>query len=159
MIDNKKWGVPYITIFDGNKGMKLLHDAKEHIRSKEFFKLLRSLFIFFMSLFFMVDMVIIYGYRTTPDASFTSVGFTLVSLAIACHAVVIAIDSDEKMKSIATGNFYELTYRFWDRAPILYKNQIKEVRDTQSWQLGNFFRHGEKLKKWADSDVQEKLIK
>lgn len=136
----------------------MLQILKESLRKKEFFKDIRLVFIFFTVLLFIVYIVIIYGYGTTPDTSFIALGFTLFSLAIASHAVVIAIESDEKMKSIATGDFFEITYRFWDRAPILYIEQIKEVRDTQSWQLVNLFRHGEKLKGWADSDIQDQLI-
>ncbi len=90
---------------------------------------------------------------------FISIGIALISIGISKESKEIAEDSDKKMQSIATADFYEITYRFWDRAPILYNNQIKEVRDTKSWQLGNLFRHGEKLKKWADSDVQGRLIK
>ena len=90
---------------------------------------------------------------------FISIGFAVLSFYISIVAKYVAESSDEKMKSIATGNFYEITYRFWDRAPVLYDEQIKEVRDTQSWQLGNLFEHGDKLKKWAYPDVQVKLIK
>ncbi len=90
----------------------------------------------------------------------------VLSLFLACHSIVlskeaseIATSSDKKMQSISTADFYEITYRFWDRAPILYEEQSFEVRDTCSWQLGNLFRHGDKLKDWADPDVQDKLIK
>jgi len=89
-----------------------------------------------------------------------------LSLFLACHSIVISKESndistssDKKMQSISTADFYEITYRFWDRAPDLYTQQNKGVRDTQSWQLENLFKHGDKLKNWADSDVQEKLIK
>jgi len=139
--------------------MKWFHKIKEYCKSKSFFLFLRKLFIYFTALFLTVNIIMIYVFGAMPNTSFTALGFTLLSLAIACHAVVIAMNSDEKMKSIATGDFFEITYRFWDRAPILYRKQNKGVRDTQSWQLGNLFRHGDKLKKWADPDVQEKLIK
>ncbi len=139
--------------------MKWFRKIKEYCKSKSFFLSLRYIFIYFTVLFLTLNIVMIYVFGAMPDTSFTALVFTLLSLAIASHAVIIAINSDEKMKSISTGDFYELTYRFWDRAPILYNKKIKEVRDTQSWQLGNLFRHGEKLKKWADPDVQEKLIK
>lgn len=89
-----------------------------------------------------------------------------LSSFFACHSIVISREaseiaekSDRKMQSISTADFYEITYRFWDRAPFLYMRQNIGVRNTQSWQLENLFRHGDKLKKWADPDVQEKLIK
>jgi len=92
--------------------------------------------------------------------------FATLASFFACHSIVlsressnIATSSDKKMQSISTADFYEITYRFWDRAPTLYRKQSYGVRDTYSWQLGNLFRHGEKLKNWADPDVQEKLIK
>jgi len=88
-----------------------------------------------------------------------NISIGILAIGIAWLSVNLGKKSDEKMKSIATGDFFEITYRFWDRAPILYRKQNKGVRDTQSWQLGNLFRHGDKLKKWADPDVQEKLIK
>jgi len=137
--------------------MKWFHKIKEYCKSKSFFLFLRNLFIYFTALFLTVNIIMIYVFGATPNTSFTALGFTLLSLAIACHAVIIAINSDEKMKSISTSDFYEITYRFWDKAPILYNTQIKEVRDTQSWQLGNLFRHGEKLKRWVDADVQDNL--
>lgn len=86
-------------------------------------------------------------------------GLGLVAWGIGCLSILLANKSDKKMQSISTADFYEITYRFWDRAPKLYKEQRFEVRDTYSWQLGNLFRHGEKLKDWADLEVQDKLIK
>ncbi len=136
----------------GRKNMTGLEKIIESIKSKIFFQILRNGFILF-------SIIIIILIFIKSNTFLTSLLLAFLSLAIACHAVVIAIDSDEKMRSIATGDFFEITYRFWDRAPILYREQSKAVRDTQSWQLENLFRHGDKLKKWAESDVQEKLIK
>jgi hypothetical protein len=139
--------------------MQLLNKIIELGKSKIFFKGFRNLFIYFTLVFFGVNIIVIYGFGAKPDTSFTALGFTILSLAIACHAVVIAIESDEKMKSISTGDFFDLANRFWDRAPKLYQNLSYGSRDTQSWQLENLFRHAEKLKKWADPDVQGRLIK
>jgi hypothetical protein len=139
--------------------MKQYHNIKELITSKEFFKSLMIIFIIFFALGSLINSIVIYGYGIEPNISFTSLIFTLLSLAIASYAVIIAINSDDKMKSIATGGFYDLANRFWDRAPRLYDNLSNKERDTESWQLGNLFRHGDKLKKWAELDVQERLIK
>jgi len=90
---------------------------------------------------------------------FIESGRWIVPLGLALYAIGVSLDSGKKMQSISTANFYEITYRFWDRAPALYKKESFKNRDTDSWQLGNLFRHAEKLKDWADPDVQEKLIK
>jgi len=90
---------------------------------------------------------------------FLSVGFGVLTLTFGVISLRIYLESDQLLRSIATGDFYEFTYRFWDRASFLYEERKKGERDTQSWQLGNLFRHAEKLKKWADPDVQEQLIK
>lgn len=88
-----------------------------------------------------------------------------LSSFFACHSIVIskessdiATSSDNKMQSISTADFYEITYRFWDRAPDLYKEPDEKERDTQSWQLVNLFNHADKLKNWVNPDVQDKLI-
>jgi len=60
-----------------------------------------------------------------------SVGLGFKALDIAKKSKEIALDSDEKMKSIVTGDFFDLANRFWDRAPDLYIDKIKGVRDTQ----------------------------
>lgn len=86
-------------------------------------------------------------------------GLGIFTLGIAAHSITIGLESDKKMQSIATADFYEITYRFWDRAPTLYRSRDSAVRDTCSWQLGNLFRHGKKLKKWAEPEVQEQFIK
>jgi len=90
---------------------------------------------------------------------FLTFSIGIISIGIALYSLGLSKDSDEKMKSIATGDFYDLANRFWDRAPVLYKEISKGARDTQSWQLGNLFRHAEKLKKWAEPVVQERLIR
>ncbi len=139
--------------------MRLLVGLKEYFKSQHFFKTLRGIFLLFAGLFLATNLIFTYVLNARPDTSFTAFTFTIVSLVIACHAVIIAIDSDEKMKSIATGNFYDLSNKFWDRAPILYEDMIEEKRNTQSWHLVNYFSHGETLKKWVDPDIQEELIK
>ena len=53
--------------------------------------------IYFTALFLTVNIIMIYVFGATPNTSFTALGFTLLSLAIACHAVIIAINSDEKI--------------------------------------------------------------
>lgn len=149
--------------------MKLFHGAKEYIRSKDFFKYLRSSFIFFTLLFFTVHMVIIYGYRTKPDTSFTSLGFTLAALAIACHAVVIAIDSDEKMKAIVRTKFKESIekyqdsrFNFFDRVRLLEeKGDIKGVQlalEITTWESVTCMREIEHLKKWVTDEDKDTLI-
>lgn len=94
-----------------------------------------------------------------------SMGLGITSLGIAFHSIVIseesrkiAGESDGKMKALANADFFELTYRFWEKAPKLYYPLDFPSRDTCSWHLVNYFNHADKLKKWADSDVQEKLI-
>lgn len=155
--------------FDEENKMMLFHDAKEYIRSKEFYKFLRLLFILFASPFFIVNMVIIYGYRTTPDTSFTSFGFTLVSLAIACHAVVIAIDSDEKMKAIVRTKFRESIEKYQDsrfdflnRVRLLEeKGDIKGIQlalEIATWESVNCMRDTEHLKKWVTDEDKDTLI-
>jgi hypothetical protein len=93
---------------------------------------------------------------------FLTLALGTISIGIAFYSVGIGHDSDKKMRSImqsiSTSDFYKLSYTFWDRAPCLYGKQSLGVRDTYSWQLGNLFRHAEKLKRWADPDVQENLI-
>ena len=90
---------------------------------------------------------------------FLSVGFGVFTLTFGIISLRVYLESDELLSSIATSDFYEITYRFWDRAEDLYTEEEKLERDTISWQLGNLFRHAEKLKKWAEPDVQEKLIR
>ena len=85
-------------------------------------------------------------------------GIGVFSIGLGFLSVTIADKSDEKMKAITNADFFEITYRFWEKAPKLYYPLDSKERDTCSWHLVNFFKHGEKLKKWADSDVQEKLI-
>ena len=137
---------------------------KEHwwriIVSNSGFKIAKYLFLI-ATIFSIIGILSSLNIFKTSQFSdlFLSIGFGLFTLTFGVLSLRIYLESDQLLTSIATGDFYEITYRFWDRAPILYDNQSKGVRDTQSWQLGNLFRHGEKLKKWADSDVQEKLIK
>ena len=89
---------------------------------------------------------------------FFSGGIGVLSIGIAFHSADIANKSDEKMKAIANADFFELAYRFWEKAPELYKPLDFPSRDTCSWHLVNYFNHADKLKKWADPDIQERLI-
>ncbi len=102
---------------------------------------------------------LLWGFVVILFTTDTPAGLGFASFGIGLIAIGLGWESDKKMKSIATADFYEITYRFWDRAPILYRTRDSAVRDTCSWQLGNLFRHGKKLKKWAEPEVQEQLIK
>jgi hypothetical protein len=106
-------------------------------------------------------MVIIYGYKTTPDTSFTSLGFTLVSLAIACYAVEIAIDSDEKMKAFADVYFDDVLGNFEH-----YRMQTIPKPDETAYTYSirnNFLRYKLELnkaialKRWINEKKQKEL--
>ena len=97
----------------------------------------------------------ILGTITTEDLSG---GAIPISLGIALFAIGLSYESDDKMKSIATADFFELTDRFWERAPPLYYPLESNIRDTGSWRLVNIFEQADKLKRWADPEVQNKLI-
>lgn len=85
----------------------MLDKIKLHFKSKEFFEFFRNLFLLFTAIFFATNIIIIYGFGKNPDITFTSFTFTILSLTIACHAVIIAIESDNKMKSLAEMQFVE----------------------------------------------------
>ncbi len=89
----------------------------------------------------------------------TSFGLGVLALGVAFHSIVISKESDEKMRSVANADFFEITYRFWEKAPYLYYSMDFRKRDTCSWNLINFFEQADKLKKWVDSDLQKRLIK
>ncbi len=87
-------------------------------------------------------------------------GKYIVPLGLGVFSVGIALDSTEKMRSIANADFFALAYTFEDRAIPLYNGRPDPgARDTISWRLLNYFQQADKLKKWVDSDVQKRLIK
>ncbi len=110
-------------------------------------------------IFFLIAIKFAFENNYLGMSIFLTLALGTISIGIAFYSVGIGLDSDKKMQSISTADFYKLSYTFWDRAPCLYNEQRSEVRDTCSWQLSNLFRHGKKLKRWADPDVQEDLIK
>lgn len=131
------------------------------ILNEKYFKLYRFLFLVTFTLLILRMMINSLFFNIKPDNFTLQITLAIFSVGIACHGVIIAFDSDKKMKSIATKDFLELTDRFWDkdRAQKLYDEKNIKERDTLSWQLVNIFRQAEKLHEWADMDTQERLIK
>ena len=94
--------------------MEWLVTIIEFIKSKKFFKLLREIFILLTIIFLVVNIIVAFGYGSQPNTSLIALNLILFSLAIAFHAGIIAIKSDEKMKSIVNADFTELVERFFD---------------------------------------------
>ena len=94
--------------------MEWLVTIIEYIKSKEFFKLLRDIFILLTIIFLVANIIVAFGYGSQPNTSLIALNLIIFSLAIAFHAGIIAIKSDEKMKSIANADFTELVERFFD---------------------------------------------
>jgi len=107
-----------------------------------------------------LGLVIIIVSRYPGLENWMELGKYVVPIGLGLLSIGLALDSTEKMKSIANADFFALAYTFEDRAIPLY-NGIPDPgeRDTISWRLLNYFEQADKIKKWVDSDVQKRLIK
>jgi hypothetical protein len=137
--------------------MKLLVTLIEFVKSKEFFRILREIFILLTFIFLGVNIIVVLGNSLRPDISFVALNLILLSLAISFHAGIIASKSDEKMKSIANADFTELVERFFD-----FKEKLKikyNRNDTVRWHTN--LKKAKDLIKYIkdeeDDEIQDKI--
>lgn len=136
--------------------MNWLVTIMEYIKSKEFFKLLRKIFILLTIIFLGVNIIVAFGYAQ-PDTSLIALNLILLTLSIAFHAGIIAIESDEKMRSIANADFTELVERFFD-----FKENLKikfNRNDIIRWHI-NLKKANDLIqyiKNDEDEEIQDKI--
>lgn len=139
-----------------------MEKQKEKILTTIFFKKINILIFLFLFPGIAFLIIGVYGVFIRYDPSITSIlplGLGFSSVGLGLTSIKMSYESDKKIKLIIDRDFLELVNEFWNIAPYLYEDKRKEVRDTLSWYLVNFFRRADRQKEAAGSDVQSQLIK
>ena len=101
---------------------------------------------------------LINGLVFLSSSQFITIGFGFVTIAFGILSYRFYLESTQLVSSIVNGQFRELETKFIDRYPNLKYNLPEGVRNTQSWQLLNYFQHGEEIKKSVKPELQRRLI-